>query len=191
MLCLPLFTLNSVNVPTGYFSTSLITGWNHLVVASSSSGTKFYVNGLSVSDLSQSINLRIETIGNLIGGNGKFATKMDDFRVYDRTLTQIDVSNLYGNGSGDFGVHAYQDNPPSFDNVPEIIPPKSPLVYWTFNELNGTSVRDDSGFNNDGQFADSSNAADLFAHSEAGRNGTALRFDGNETLSLLQGPSLF
>ena len=34
---------------------------------------------------------------------------MDDFRIYDRALTSIEASDLYGNGNGDFGVHTFQD----------------------------------------------------------------------------------
>ena len=36
-------------------------------------------------------------------GFSKFASKMDDFRVYNRTLSSYEVSVLYGNGDGDFG----------------------------------------------------------------------------------------
>ena len=83
---------------------------------------------------------------------------MDDFRVYGRTLSVNEIISLYGNGDGDFGVHPFYDFP-TFDNIPVIIPPKNPIVYWTFNELAGTEVRDDSGKENHGVFDDNLTAS--------------------------------
>ena len=85
----------------------------------------------------------------------------------------------------------YQDFPPEFDNVPEIILPKNPLVYWTFNELNGTQVRDDSGYENHGFVEDNVTTPDLFAHSAPGKQGSGMRFDGNETIVLNQDATSF
>ena len=42
-------------------------------------------------------------------GGFKFSPKMDDFRVYGRTLSVNEIISLYGNGDGDFGVHPYYD----------------------------------------------------------------------------------
>ena len=86
------------------------------------------------------------------------------------------MQTLYGNGNGDFGVHPYGEFPPSFDNIPVILPPRNPIVYWTFNELNGTQVRDDSGKNNHGVFDDNLTATpNLFDYSEirTGWNGSS------------------
>ena len=118
-------------------------------------------------------------------GYSKFASKLDDFRVYNRTLSSYEVSVLYGNGDGDFGVHTYSDFPPSFDNVPVILPPRNPVVYWTFDELNGTEVKDSSGRNNHGLWDNNiSSSSDLFDYAETGRQGPGLRFDGNQTIRL-------
>ena len=166
-------------------ASTLASGWHHIVVSSSVGQTKFFMDGNQVGSISDNIILEIETIGNTIGGYSRFSPKLDDFRVYERTLSSTDVQTLYGNGDGDFGTHRYSEFPPSFDNIPVIIPPRNPLVYWTFNELNGTEVRDDSGKNNHGLFDDNLTITpNLFDYSEIGRNGTALRFDGNQTIEL-------
>ena len=111
---------------------------------------QFYMDGNNVDSFNKGIVLNIESIGNLFAGNGLFAEKMDDFRIYSKGLSITEITDLYGNGDGDFGVHPYEEFPPEFDNIPEVIIPESPVVYWTFNELNGTEVRDDSGLENHG-----------------------------------------
>ena len=170
---------------TSYDASILSAGWHHLAVSSSVGQTRFFIDGNNVGLVTDNIILEIETVGNLIAGNGKFSSKLDDFRVYDRTFSSAEVQTLYGNGDGDFGVHPYGEFPPSFDNIPVILPPRNPIVYWTFNELNGTQVRDDSGKNNHGVFDDNLTATpNLFDYSEIGRDGTALRFDGNQTVEL-------
>ena len=86
---------------------------------------------------------------------------------------------------GDFGVHPYQDFPPTFDNIPVILPPKKSNCLLTFNELNGTQIRDDSGKNNHAVFDDNlTSSPNAFNYSEIGKEGTALRFDGNQTIVL-------
>ena len=61
---------------------------------------------------------------------------------------------------------------------------QNPIVYWTFNELNGSVVRDDSGIENHGSFYDESNLTtpDLFDHPRQ-KDGIAVRFDGNQTIN--------
>ena len=170
---------------TGFSADTISAGWHHLVVRSSVGQSQFYLDSTLVGTVSDHINLEVSSVGNGNVGGFKFSPKMDDFRVYGRTLSVNEIISLYGNGDGDFGVHPYYDFPPTFDNIPVIIPPKNPIVYWTFNELAGTEVRDDSGKENHGVFDDNLTASpNLFDYSEIGRNGTALKFDGNQTVTL-------
>ncbi len=169
-------------------------GWRHLVVRSSTSAMDFFIDGILEDSVNKGVELNVESIGNLFGGYGAFSEKMDDFRIYSRGLTNSEIFELYGNGDGDFGVHPYEEFPPQFDNLPEIILPKNPLVYWTFNELNSSLwVRDDSGLDNHGYFYDESNATapELFDHSESAKDGTGVRFDGNQTIRLEQNEATF
>ena len=98
-----------------------------------------------------------------------------------------EIITLYGNGAGDFGGHPYDTEAPSFDNIPEIKLPNSPIVHWSFDELNGTIVRDSSGLENNGSVVGNS-ITDLYDHSEQGRQGTALRFDENQSVYLPKAP---
>ena len=61
--------------------------------------------------------------------------------------------------------------------------PNSPIVHWSFDELNGTIVSDSSGLENNGSVVGNS-ITDLYDHSEQGRQGTALRFDENQSVYL-------
>ncbi|MDA7699570.1 LamG domain-containing protein, partial [bacterium] len=95
-------------------------GWHQIAVTSETGNTKFYIDGAFVGNVTPSVTFKASTIGNFVAGGASFAGKLDDFRVYDRTLSSAEISTLYGGGNGDFGVHPYQDFPPSFDNIPEI-----------------------------------------------------------------------
>ena len=181
-----LYDSGSDYLDTDYSINTLVDGWHNLIVVSDEGDGEidFYLDGQNVGKVAKSPQLFVQSIGNLIEAPGKFADKIDDFRIYNRTLAVSEVAELYGNGNGDFGVHPYQDYPPSFDNVPVLIPPTGPLVYWTFNELNGTSVSDISGNDNHGIVDDNLSTPDLFENSVEGREGTAMYFDGNDTLVL-------
>ena len=68
--------------------------------------TKFFIDGVEVGSISDHINLEVSSVGNSVNGGMKFSSKMDDFRVYDRSLADDEIIS-YGNGDGDFGVHTY------------------------------------------------------------------------------------
>ena len=85
-------------------------------------------------------SLGIRTIGNILGGGSRFSPAIDDFRVYNRTLSNSEITSLYGNGEGDFGTHRYESFPPVFDNVPVILLPKDAIAHWKFDNLDGTEV---------------------------------------------------
>ena len=51
---------------------------------------------MEVGTISYHIDLDISSVGNSNFGGMKFAPKMDDFRVYDRSLSEEEISSLYG-----------------------------------------------------------------------------------------------
>ena len=166
---------------TGYGASSLVNGWHHLVARGNGGQTSFWINGISVGTVNANVASPVDTIGNLTGGFGRFTDKIDDFRIYGRSLSDSEITDLYGSGNGDFGAHPYGTYSPIFDNSPEIKLPSNPIVHWTFDELNGTVVTDSSGVGNVGEAGSFSN---LYLFSEVGRDGTALRFDGNQSIRL-------
>ena len=166
---------------TGYGASSLTTGWHHLVARALGNQTSFWIDGNEVGTVNSNVASPVEVIGNLTGGFGRFSSKLDDFRIYSRALGTAEIRDLYGSGNGDFGAHQFSTFSPTFDNSPEIKMPSNPIVHWTFDELNGTTVTDSSGVGNHGEAIVFS---DLYLFSELGRDGTALRFDGNSSLRL-------
>jgi hypothetical protein len=74
-------------------------GWNHLVVSLRSGVANFYLNGLPVGSTNM---LLLNTTGDqaFIGVNNDnyntgFSGSMDDFRIYDRSLTDSEIKSLY------------------------------------------------------------------------------------------------
>ena len=160
---------------SGFFGNTLANGWRHLVAVGSVNKTIFYVDGINVGESSLIAGTQVEVIGNTLGGSERFADKIDEFRIYSRSLSAFEISELYGNGDGDFGGHPYQDGPPTFDNRPSVQLPIMPLAHWTFDEDNGTLLPDASGNGNIGTLQ---NFADLTSARVAGRAGLGLKFDG-------------
>ena len=160
---------------SGFFGNTLANGWRHLVAVGSVNKTIFYVDGIEVGESSLIAGSQVEVIGNTLAGSERFADKLDEFRIYSRSLSAFEISELYGNGDGDFGGHPYQDGPPTFDNRPSVQLPIMPLAHWTFDEDNGTLLTDASGNGNIGTLQ---NFADLTSARVAGRAGLGLKFDG-------------
>jgi hypothetical protein len=170
-------------VTSGYGGNSMPAGWHHLGAVGLGSKTVFYVDGVEVGTSNFKINAAIDTIGNIPAGFERFTDKIDEFRVYGRPLSSPEILTLYGNGLGDFGGHPYDTEAPTFDNVPVIKLPNNPIVHWSFDELNGTSISDSSGLDHNGSVVGNS-ITNLYDHSEQGRSGTALRFDENQSVYL-------
>ena len=125
----------------------------------------------------------IRTIGNLLSGSSRFSYGLDDFRVYNRTLLDSEVVALYGNGDGDFGTHRYEEFPPVFDNVPVILLPKDAVLHWTFDNLDGNTITDISGYQNEGIADTNDSEFDLFLNnSTLGKKRKALKFAEDLTI---------
>jgi formylglycine-generating enzyme len=86
----------------GYGGISLGAGWHHLVALGMGSETIFYVDGVEVGRSDHKVTSAIDTIGNISAAWERFADKIDEFRVYDRSLSASEIAILYGGGSGDF-----------------------------------------------------------------------------------------
>jgi len=167
--------------------------WHQIGLTSSSNQYIIYIDGVEVSRYSGSSagSLGIISLGNLSTNFGRFAPSLDDFRVYNRTLSSTEISEIYGNGNGDFGTHTYSDFPPVFDNIPQILLPKDAVAHWKFDDLNGTQVNDSSGLENHGLAEDKDLDYDLFLeNSQEGKRGSALHFDGNLTIKLSNSPEI-
>ena len=178
-----LFILDGIS-DSDFYATSLSgtqesPEWHQLALTSYTGGYSLYIDGEEKykETLSSGGSLGIRTIGNILAGGSRFSPAIDDFRVYDRTLSPQEVQTIYGNGEGDFGTHRFDSFPPVFDNVPVILLPKDAILHWKFDNLDGIDVIDSSGFENHGVVDGNDSGFDLFINNSIeGRNGQAIQF---------------
>ncbi|MDA8823656.1 LamG domain-containing protein, partial [Opitutales bacterium] len=65
------------------FGASGLSGnWHHLVGVAAGTNTTFWVDGINVGSIRMNVSSAVESIGNFIGGDGRFSKKIDDFRIY-------------------------------------------------------------------------------------------------------------
>ena len=81
--------------------------WNHLVATYDGKKFKTYLNGRTMSSISETKNIDQDDgllgIGGTPEGGDVFEGFIDDVRLYDAALTLEDVTSAYGDGMGDFG----------------------------------------------------------------------------------------
>ena len=75
-----------------------------MVGIGSGTQTSFWVNGVSAGIVNAKINNSVETIGNSSGGFSRFTDKLDEFRIYNRAISESEVSILYGGGMETFSL---------------------------------------------------------------------------------------
>jgi hypothetical protein len=99
-----------------------------------SNHVKLYVNGAPIGTYlsggpwptGPANNLRMGVASNIL--QAFFNGILDEVRIYNRVLTQDDITTLYGQGNQNAGL----------------------VGYWSFDEGSGTIAHDTSGFGNDG-----------------------------------------
>ena len=133
--------------------------WNHIAVTMDGTTARGYLNGVYVANFSP--NLSANTQALYLASN-----PFDDFRVYDRVLSPIDINNLYYEGTLD----------------------KNLVGYWKFNDTNGSYAQDYSLENLDGLISGSAdtNALGLFDTNALYANGSS-GYVNPQTTTLLDG----
>ena len=79
--------------------------WVHLVTAIDNGMVSTYADGsfIGTDDINPVANSTSNlTLGSEVGGGSRWNGAVDELRLYDRTLTQSDVTTIYGGGNGDF-----------------------------------------------------------------------------------------
>jgi hypothetical protein len=99
--------VTATSFPSGYqflqSSTDVTNNvWNHIIATVSSNTLKIYLNGNIVLDTTINNSLRLGNTSPLLIGSGarldkpseQFVGKIDDVRIYNRTLTQEQITYL-------------------------------------------------------------------------------------------------
>jgi hypothetical protein len=83
---------------SGFNMNGLSGGWHH-VAAVSGSSTVFYIDGVQVGTIAFQSTSDVHTLGNYIGGNQRFADRLDEMRVYAEALSAAEIAELAGQSS--------------------------------------------------------------------------------------------
>ncbi|MDP3014987.1 MAG: LamG domain-containing protein [bacterium] len=79
---------------TGFYMTSLSTGWHHIAVTGSGGKQNFYINGNYVGQSDKQSTTDIKSIGNHWGGSQNWGT-VDEVRIYNRALSAAEIMAIY------------------------------------------------------------------------------------------------
>jgi hypothetical protein len=105
---------SSSNSETNSFTSEMFNSWQHVsVIVSQNGSVSFYVNGNTKngvgSDLVSASTTNITSLGSLMIGNNYnlirgFNGSIDDVRIYNRSLSETEILNIYNEGLGTEGV---------------------------------------------------------------------------------------
>ncbi len=149
--------------------------WNHVVGTYDGASISIYVNGVLGGTKAKTNNLNEYTTPLRFGANGGstefFEGKLDDVRLYNRTLSADEITRMYREGLRGGRIGIASSGPQN----------RTQLLYWTFDgkdtvwtsQTAGT-VSDSSGAGITGTMT----SMDQFFNPAPGKIGQALRFDG-------------
>ncbi|MBP9758801.1 prepilin-type N-terminal cleavage/methylation domain-containing protein [Candidatus Dojkabacteria bacterium] len=143
-----------------YSPNIVLNKWQHVVIAYTNKTANFYLDGIKVpvtsvwgnitSNVDNALSFNIGAL-NDSAGTSEFPGKLDELRLYNRALSDIEAQALYNYAPG-------------------------PIAHWKFDETSGTTVSDSSGNNNGGSWLGSSVTRFI-----QGKYGNAGFFGGNTT----------
>jgi hypothetical protein len=152
--------------------------WSHVVGTYDGTNQKLYVNGVLYTPTSWSGTILSNTtasIGRGDGNNAAFQGAIDDVRIYNRALSQAEVTNLYQTGGSAKVASAAEIAPGSSLQ-------QGLVGYWTFDgkdtpwsSATAGSVIDRSGQGNNGTITGGTRTGSPVI----GKMGQALHFDGS------------
>ncbi|MEM7179507.1 MAG: LamG-like jellyroll fold domain-containing protein [Spirochaetota bacterium] len=127
----------SVNIP--------LKTWTHVCSSYDGANLKSYINGIQLSNTSDTLNTSTSNMyfGAMIGGGSPFTGRIDDLRVYNTALTQIQIKEVA-------------------TQVRTLL-----LLNYDFYDVSSTTVRDISGTGNDGTSSLTTSTEDRFGIANA------------------------
>ncbi|MDD5040615.1 MAG: hypothetical protein PHY34_05735, partial [Patescibacteria group bacterium] len=126
---------------SGYNINGLSEGMHHIATTSTSSGTRFYVDGVFVGEVGTRVTQTLGAVGNHSSG-GQNAGIMDDVAVFNRSLSDAEILTLTQNGVGALSGTDLE-------------------LHYSFNDGTATDL---SGKGHDGILCYGADAGKLFGH---------------------------
>ncbi|RJP47639.1 MAG: hypothetical protein C4584_00160, partial [Armatimonadetes bacterium] len=208
------FSTNDGNTALNCYNTATRTelfdnNWHHIVMTYDGSDTKIYLDGQSKT-ITTGLGTDAGHFGNLGGiddiswGSRIMSStrsmhltgQLDNARIYDKTLSQAEISDLYGTGGDRQGYtttnYANKELVRKYSADVTVGSPadnheeswtKGPVAYWSFDSGQGQTAQDLTSNNNDGTLgADSSVASDdpSWISEDLCVSGKCLKFDGTD-----------
>ncbi|MCW1949441.1 MAG: DUF2341 domain-containing protein [Candidatus Shapirobacteria bacterium] len=170
---------------SNYFNIGNTNVWTHITATHDGQNTKFYINGKFINQESMPYNHGVgstNTIRICNVGWDTFEGKLDELKIYNKTLTADEVKQDYNAGSAiQFGT-SNQTIGGTTTSLNYCIPGDTsycaaPVAEWNFEENSGTTAKDTSGNNNNGTFGTGNSAPTWTIGTN--NKGAGLNFDGS------------
>ncbi len=140
-------------------SNFVVNQWRHVVMVKNNLDYSIYIDGVLDTTFSTSIPAQSYLTGLKFGtywtGEEAFNGKLDDFGVWNRALTQSEITNLFNGISFTQMLPTYR--------VPSYVPINGLLGWWPFNG----NADDESGISNNGTVNGATLTADRFGNSNS------------------------
>lgn len=176
---------NGEYIANGHYLTgSDVNVWRHVGFTADASGNyRLYYEG-TVVDSGTFTNQTIYQggsadmrIGSRATNANYFMGEIDDTRIYNRDLSQEEVTKLFSEGGNIATVSEATANPSLTFGTEEVT--RGPVIYWKFDEGYGTTVNDSSGNSITGTLGTGSSAP-AWRDESMCVSGKCLQFDGND-----------
>lgn len=159
-------------------STFTTTGWNHFAAVwdqDSAANTEIYINGTAnngtdtgtIGNVGSATNIRAIAIGAESDAGNPFDGKLDEIRIYQRTLSVAEIKSLYDQGSID-KINSSASQSQGTGQLGSGV-----LGYFSLDDNTGTSATDSSTNGNNGTLTNGPTWT-------TGQIGSAVDFDGTD-----------
>jgi|Napbiome12C3dose_1001474.scaffolds.fasta_scaffold00057_2 hypothetical protein len=185
--------ITSTTVPQG--------AWVHVVGTYNGSQGLIYINGVQkgTTTVTTPGNSTAITMGADMNHSFPFTGSLDDVRIYNKTLSTTEISDLYGSGGNNQAYsttnYANKELVRKYSASVTVGSPaseeqgKGPVGLWKFDEGQGTTINDSSSMKNAGTLGVGSSAPSWQPESQC-ISGKCLLFNGSSTFVQLNSANI-
>ncbi|QQG44288.1 MAG: DUF2341 domain-containing protein [Candidatus Roizmanbacteria bacterium] len=180
-----IFIISNGSYSSNFNNCQTPTNWNHFVATWDGSTRRTYANGSLCTSTSVTTAPASDSGGITIGSGGalNWPTVMDEAKIYNKALSQAEISDLYGTGSNQGYTTSNYANKVlvrKFSSSVSVGSPGSetqgpgPVGYWSFDDGQGTVAQDKSSSKNNGTISGAT-----WTTEDQCISGKCLKFDGS------------